>query len=390
MKKLITKIMKEITIGDKKIGDGHPALIIAEAGSNHNRKLSQAKKLIDVAKLSGADAIKFQFFNAESLYPENVGKITIGFVTTDFFELLKQNEVPKKWLIILKEYAEKKDLLFLCSCFDEESADFLDDLGILAHKIASPELNHIPLIKHIAKKEKPMIISTGLSLLGEIEETLQICANNIQRSQVVLLHCVSAYPTPVNQCNLNVIKTLKSAFEIPVGYSDHTLDPISAPLTAVASGANIIEKHFTLSKNFPGPDHSFALEPDELKRMVDLIKICEQSPDPVKFAEDLISKKKMKQLIGSGKKMIVPAEKPLYPNDKRSIHAIRHINKGESFSKSNIRVLRSERNLVPGIHPRYFEIILGKIATKDICYGEGVSWNTLLSEKRVLFELLKS
>ena len=112
--------MKEITIGDKKIGDGHPALIIAEAGSNHNRKLSQAKKLIDVAKLSGADAIKFQFFNAESLYPENVGKITIGFVTTDFFELLKQNEVPKKWLIILKEYAEKKDLLFLCSCFDEE------------------------------------------------------------------------------------------------------------------------------------------------------------------------------------------------------------------------------------------------------------------------------
>lgn len=374
--------MKELTIGDKKIGDGHPTFIIAEAGSNHDRKLAQAKKLIDVAKSARADAIKFQFFNANSLYPENVGKIPIGSATTDFFELLKKNEVPKKWLIILKEYAEKKNLVFLCSCFDEESADFLDDIGILAHKIASFELNHIPLIRHIAKKEKPMIISTGLSLLGEIEETLQVCESNTKKNNIVLLHCVSAYPTPVNQCNLNVIKTLKTVFEIPIGYSDHTIDPISAPIAAVASGANIIEKHFTLSRNLPGPDHSFALEPDEIKRMVDLIKTCEASPDRLKFAEDMIGRQKMKKLMGSGKKIIVLAEKPLYPNDKRSIHAIQNIKKGEPLLKSNMQVLRSERNLVPGIHPRYFEIILGKVATKDICYGEGISWNMLLSEKR--------
>jgi len=234
-----------------------------------------------------------------------------------------------------------------------------------------------------------MIISTGLSLLGEIEETLQICGNNTKNSHVVLLHCVSAYPTPLSQCNLNVIKTLKMVFGIPVGFSDHTTDPICAPLTAVALGADVIEKHFTLSRNLPGPDHSFALKPDELKRMVDLIKSCERSPDPMKFAGDLIGRQKMKKLMGSGKKIIAPAEKPLYPNDKRSIHAIRNIKKGEPFLKSNIRVLRSERNLVPGIHPRYFDIILGKVATTDIRYGDGISWNMLLSEKRIPIETLK-
>jgi len=374
--------MREITIGDKIVGEGRPTLIIAEAGSNHNRNLAQAKKLIDVAKSARADAIKFQFFSASSLYPENVGKIPLGSEKVDFFDILQRNEIPELWLTVLKEYAEKRDLLFLCSCFDEESADVLDDIGILAHKIASPELNHIPLIKHVTKKGKPLIISTGLSLLGEIEETLQYCAKNSKKNRVVLLHCISAYPAPPDQCNLKVIRTLKTAFEIPVGYSDHTLDPISAPVAAIAQGACIIEKHITLSRNLPGPDHSFALEPDELRQMVLHVKSCEQSPDPMQFAIDLIGKRRLRRLMGSGRKTIVPAEKPLYPHDKRSVHAVRDIKRGQLLSKSNVRVLRSERNLTPGIHPRYYEIILGKVATKDISYGEGISWNMLLSEQK--------
>ena len=378
--------MRVIHIGERKIGEGEPAFIVAEAGSNHNGKLRQAKKLIDIARSARADAVKFQLFHADSLYPRRVGKIPVGSVTMDFYKLLKKNEIPRKWLIVLKEYAEKQGLLFLCSCFDEESADFLDDIGIVAHKIASPELNHIPLIKHIAKKEKPLILSTGLSLLGEIEETLLTYQKHTHHSQVVLLHCISAYPTPLSQCNLNVIGTLKLVFETPVGFSDHTTDPTSAPVTAVAAGASVIEKHFTLSRTLPGPDHSFALEPDELKRMVDLVKTCERSPDPMKFALDLVGRENLKKMMGSGKKFITPAEKPLYPNDKRSIHAIRNIERGEPFSRNNIRVLRSERNLVPGIHPRYFDIILGKVATMDILSGEGVSWNMLLSDKNTPIE----
>ncbi|MDD1657508.1 MAG: N-acetylneuraminate synthase family protein [Methanomicrobiales archaeon] len=373
--------MRVIRIGERKIGEGEPAFIVAEAGSNHDGKLRQAKKLIDIARSARADAVKFQLFHADSLYPQRVGKIPVGSVTTDFYKLLKKNEIPRKWLSVLKEYAEKQDLQFLCSCFDEESADFLDDLGIVAHKIASPELNHIPLITHVAKKEKPLILSTGLSLLGEIEETLLTYQKHTHHGQVVLLHCISAYPTPLGQCNLNVIRTLKLVFETPVGFSDHTSDPTSAPVTAVAAGASVIEKHVTLSRTLPGPDHSFAVEPDELKRMVDLVRTCERSPDPMKFARDLIGRQKVKKMMGSGKKIISPAEKPLYPNDKRSIHAIRNIERGEPFSRNNIRVLRSERNLVPGIHPRYFDMILGKVATADILSGEGVSWNMLLSEE---------
>lgn len=369
--------MGKIKIGDKKIGEGEPTFIIAEAGSNHNGKLKQAKKLIDVAADAGADAVKFQLFKAEKMYPKNCGVVDTPMGKVDFFKVLKNMELPLTWLEILKECSEKKGLIFLCSCFDEESAETLENIGIKAHKLGSPELNHIPLLEYLGKKNKPIILSTGLSKLGEIEEAIDTCYNQGNK-QVILLHCVSAYPTPLEDCNLNVVKTLKIAFDIPVGFSDHTLDPIIAPVTAVSIGADVIEKHFTISKKLEGPDHSFALEPSELKKMVEEIRKVEKIEDKLTSVRKLFGKEKADSILGTYKKMIAPSEKDIYPNDKRSIHAVQNIKKGNILTKENIRVLRSERNLNPGIHPRYYKLILGKKVNKNILYGKGIIWNDLL------------
>lgn len=369
--------MRKIKIGDKQVGKGEPTFVIAEAGSNHNGKLEQAKKLVDMAADAGVDAIKFQLFKAERIYPKNCGVVDTPMGKVDFFKVLKNMELPLNWLEILKEYSEKKELIFLVSSFDEESADALENVGITAHKLGSSELNHIPLLEHLAKKNKPIILSTGLSKLGEIEEAIDTCYT-VGNRQVILLHCISAYPTPLEDCNLNVIKTLKRAFDVPVGFSDHTLDPIIAPVTAVAIGADVIEKHFTISKKLEGPDHSFALEPLELKKMVEGIRKVEKIEEKVTYVRKLFGKEKTDVVLGTYKKMIAPSEKDIYPNDKRSIHAVQNIKKGDILTKENIMVLRSERNLNPGMHPRYYKLILGKKVSRGISYGKGVQLNDLL------------
>lgn len=369
--------MRKIKIGDKQVGGGEPTFVIAEAGSNHNGKLEQAKKLVDRAADAGVDAIKFQLFKAERIYPKNCGVVDTPMGKVDFFKVLKNMELPLNWLEILKEYSERKELIFLVSSFDEESADALENVGITAHKLGSSELNHIPLLEHLAKKNKPIILSTGLSKLGEIEEAIDTCYNQGNK-QVILLHCVSAYPTPLEDCNLNVIKTLKIAFDVPVGFSDHTLDSTIAPVTAAALGANIIEKHFTLSKKLEGPDHSFALEPLELKKMVEEIRKVEKIEDKVTYVRKLFGKEKIDAVLGGYRKIITPSEKDIYPNDKRSIHAVQDIKSDDILTKENIMVLRSERNLNPGIHPRYYKIILGKKVNREVSYGNGITWDDLL------------
>jgi len=369
--------MRKIKIGNKQVGESEPTFIIAEAGSNHNGKLKQAKKLIDIAADAGVDAVKFQLFKAARIYPKNCGVVDTVMGKVDFFKVLKNMELPLTWLELLKDYSEKKGLIFLCSCFDEKSADALENVGITAHKLGSPELNHIPLLEHLGKKSKPIILSTGLSKLGEIEEAIDTYYER-RNKQVILLHCASAYPTPLEDCNLNVIKTLKIAFDVPVGFSDHTLNPIIAPVTAIAIGANVIEKHFTISKKLEGPDHSFALEPLELKKMVEEVRKIEKIKKKVTYVRELFGKEKMDAVLGTYKKMIAPSEKDIYPNDKRSIHAVQNIKKGDILTKENIMVLRSERNLNPGIHPRYYKLILGKKVSRDISYGKGVQLNDLL------------
>lgn len=372
---------KTIRVGEREIGPGQPTFVVAEVGSNHNGDFLMAKRLIDVAANAKADAAKFQLFRAEYLYPPNCGPVNTPTGPVDFFELFNHSTLPPEWLPDLKTYTEDRNLIFLCTPFDEMGVNHLASLSVSAIKIASPELNHIPLLRAAANHRKPLFCSTGLSDLRDIEEALQTIRAEWTDAAVALLHCSSAYPLPPEEVNLGVIQTLHRAFGVPIGFSDHTADPEMIPAIAVGSGACILEKHFTLSRSLSGPDHAFALEEDGLARMIRLVRQVERI-DPLERMAHLtkrFGRHKIEVVLGHGRKEITASEGECYPNDKRSIRVIREVKPGEILSYKNIRILRSERNLSPGIHPRYWEIVLGARAVRDIAAGEGLCWDHLLA-----------
>jgi len=369
--------VRKIKIGDKQIGQDETIFIIAEVGSNHDGKLEQAKKLIDIAAWAKVDAVKFQLFRASKLYPPTCGKILTLQGKIDVYKFFEQVELPYRWLPSLKKYAENQDLIFIVTPFDEKSADVLEKIAVDIYKIASPELNHLPLLQHIAKKQKPMILSSGKSRLFDIEEAIDLIHRE-NNHQVILLQCVGNCPAPLEDYNLNVIETFKRAFRVPVGISDHSLDPSLIPKLAVACGVSVVEKHFTLNKKLSGLDHPFALEPDELKSMVKEIKKVEKWSKKKK-KNFLNSKLSYKKILGTSQKIIAPSEKELYPGDKRSIFVIKDIKRNEKLGKNNIAVLRGERHFRPGIHSRYFNLVLGKRATKSIKKYTGLQWEYLLT-----------
>jgi len=362
-----------VRIDSRTIGDGQPTFIIAEAGSNHDGKLEQAHRLIDVAADAGADAVKFQLFRAEYLYPPNVGMVDTPAGNIDFFSFLQQASLPIEWLAPLKQHAEERGLVFLVSAFDEAAVDALDRVDIAAHKIASPELTHLPLIRHMARTGKPLILSTGMARLGEIEDALAAAKN----SPTVLLHCVSAYPLPPQDCNLRVIPTLCAAFQVPVGFSDHTMDATLAPCAAVALGASVIEKHFTLDCTLPGPDHPFALEPHDLKKMVNEIRRVEKCD--ARARAEFLAQPEIAPLLGSSIKQPAPSELELVNCDRRMILVLRDIAKGEKITTDAIRILRAERNVPPGLFPKFWETVLGVRAARDVSAGRGLVWDDVIA-----------
>ena len=364
-----------IKIGNKLLGDGCPTFIIAEAGSNHDGSLDQAYRLIDAAARAEADAVKFQVFRAEYLYPPSVGMVETPSGSIDFFSFLDNMSMPVHWLDKLARHAREQDILFLATAFDEAMCDALDNIGVPAHKIASPELNHLPLIARMAQSGKPLMMSTGMSCLGDIEEALNIVRHS--GTEAALLHCVSAYPTPPKDCNLRVISTLKQTFQIPVGFSDHTLHPVKAPVASVALGANIIEKHFTLSRKLDGPDHKFALEPNELQQMVAAIRETESLSSLEK--EKVLTSSDISEYLGCPVKKVTPSEAELALCDRRSIMAIKSIKKGAAISSDMVRILRAERNLRPGLSPKYWDLVCGKHLIRDVPSGQGLQWDDLIS-----------
>ena len=271
--------MKKIKAGDRYIGEDEPCFIIAEAGVNHNGDINLARKLIDVAVEAGADAVKFQTFKAEEVVTKGAEKADYQKKTTGLkesqFEMLKRLELTGRDFEELFAYAQRKDIIFLSSPFDKGSVDLLDRLGVPAFKVGSGEITNFPLLKHIARKKKPIILSTGMSTLGEVEEALEVIRKD-GATDIILLHCVSSYPAKMEDMNLKVIETLRHAFKLPVGLSDHSIG-IAIPVAAVSLGACVIEKHFTLDKNLPGPDHRASLEQDELKQMVKAIRDVEKA-----------------------------------------------------------------------------------------------------------------
>jgi len=320
--------------------------IIAEAGVNHNGRLDLAKKLIDVAVEAGADVVKFQTFKTEEVISEiapmaeyqkkNVGK------EKSQIEIVKEFELSFEDFKELKNYCDNKGIMFLSTPFDIESARFLKDLGLEIFKIPSGEITNYLLLREIGSYRKKVILSTGMADLGEIEDAIDVLVDSgTTRENITLLHCTTEYPAPMEEVNLKAILTLKEAFKLPVGYSDHT-PGIEVPIAAVALGAVVIEKHFTLDKNLPGPDHKASLEPHELKQMVSAIRNVEKA-------------------LGNGIKK--PSKSELKNRDiaRKSIVAKIRIKKGEIFTEENLTTKRPGT----GISPIRWDELIGKTANRD-------------------------
>jgi N,N'-diacetyllegionaminate synthase len=338
--------MKTVTIAHKTVGEGSPVFIIAEAGCNHNGDINLAKKLVDVAVEAGADAVKFQTFITDELVTQQAEKASYqkentGNANESQYAMLKRLELSFDSFKTLKGYCEHKDIIFLSTPYDYRSADFLDELEIPAFKIASGEITNVPFLSYIARKKKPLILSTGMSTEEEVQDALKVIQETPQTPPVILLHCTSAYPSRPEDANLRAMHTLHHRFQLPVGLSDHTRGS-EIPLAAVALGASILEKHFTLDKNSPGPDHFLSLDPEELRRLVQSIRSVEKA-------------------LGDGIKAPVESEKHIKKIARKSIVAATNIKKGEPFSEHNLTVKRPGN----GMSPARWNDVLGKRAERN-------------------------
>ncbi|MBN2396161.1 MAG: N-acetylneuraminate synthase [Candidatus Atribacteria bacterium] len=320
--------------------------IIAEAGVNHNGDINVAKKLIDVAVVAGADAVKFQTFKTEHLVSKNAMKADYQQETTDSnetqFEMIKKLELNPETHIALMAYCKEKGIQFLSTPFDHDSINLLNDLGLETFKIPSGEITNLLYLRHIGSLNREIILSTGMADMGEIEDALNILVDSgTIRENICILHANTEYPTRMEDVNLKAMKTIGKAFKIKYGYSDHTLG-VEVPIAAVALGASVIEKHFTLDRNMAGPDHQASLEPNELKDMVKAIRNIELA-------------------LGDGIKRASNSERKNKEIARKSIIAIKDIKSGELFTENNLGIKRPGN----GISPMRWDELMGKHANRD-------------------------
>jgi len=346
--------------------------IIAEAGTSHMGDLKKGHELIDAAVFSGADCVKFQVVFADEIIHPDSGMVDLPNGKTPLFNVFKDLEQDFNFYNDLKSYCEKRGIKFLATPFGLKSANLLKQLQTDAVKIASPELNHYPLLEEINSFADLIILSTGVSTVSDIEKALSITGLN-----TILLHCITSYPAPETEYNLRTLKTLSALFGVRTGVSDHSEDPLLVPLTATALGAVMIEKHITLSDKGDGLDDKIALDPENFRIMTDGIREAETTgaEETFKKLEKLYGRKKVEQVKGTGVKNIAESEKGNYRTTNRSVLAIKTIQAGDIFSGSNIALLRSEKNLTPGLPPDYFEILKGKKAVIKIRSGEGITFS---------------
>jgi len=323
-------------------------LIIAEAGVNHNGDFDLAKKLISAAAKAGADFVKFQTFKADKIVIKNAKKAeyqerNISDSDDSQYAMLKKLEMPEEWYSKLIQYANKQGIQFLSTGFDNESVDFLDRLGSPLFKIPSGEITNKPYLIHVARKGKPIIFSTGMANLKEIKAALEVLIENgVTKEEISVLHCNTEYPTSMEDVNLKAMLSIQNELGVKIGYSDHTLG-IEVPIAAVALGATVIEKHFTLDRNLLGPDHKASLNPDELKAMVNAIRNIE------------------KAISGSGIKEPSHSEQKNITVVRRSIVATKPIKKGESFTIKNLTAKRPGN----GISPMLWDEVIGQKASRN-------------------------
>lgn len=331
--------MMKVKIGNKLIGKDEPTFIIAEVGQNHNGDMDLAKKLIREAARVGADAVKFQTIFAQGLLTED----------DPGFERLKALEFDLGQHSQLKETAKEAGIIFFSTPFDREGVDLLEEIDVPLYKIASGDLTNLPLIEYVARKKKPVMISTGAAGTEEVQEAIAA----VGHKEIILLHCVSNYPAALSNTNLRAIQEMGEIFKVIVGFSDHT-QGIIASMVAVALGASVIEKHFTLDKALPGPDHCLSLDPKEFQAMVRDIRMVEEA-------------------LGSAAKEPAASELPIQKLARRGLKAKIEIKEGESITGEMIAILRP----ATGIAPKHLKEVIGKRAKKTIKRNEAITWETL-------------
>jgi pseudaminic acid synthase len=350
---MVKEMNQQITIGNHVIGEGHPIYVIAELSANHNQDYEQAVKLVKAAKEAGADAIKLQTYTPDTLTIDcdneyfRIGKGTIWEGKT-LYNLYKEAYTPWEWQPKLKAIANDLGMDLFSTPVHKTAVDFLEEMNVPAYKIASFELVDIPLIQYVASKGKPIIMSTGMATLAEIDEALQ-AAREAGAKEIALLKCTSAYPADPAEMNLRIIPHMAEAFGVPTGLSDHTLG-IAVPVAAVALGACIIEKHFTLSRSVPGPDSAFSLEPDEFKAMVEAVRTTEKALGQVNYS--------VRQQEAASRVF------------RRSLFVVKDMKAGEVFTEENVRSIRPGY----GLHTKFLKEVMGKKITKDIKKGTPLDW----------------
>ncbi len=339
------KNRKELLLGTRKVGAGYPVFIIAEAGVNHNGNLEIAKKLIDKAVEAGADAVKFQSFKADKLNTRTAPKANYHLETTgkegSWFDLLKSQEVSREMHFALSAYCKDKGIMFLSTPYDKDSVDLLEEVGVPAYKIASTDLTNLPLLEHVARKGKPIILPTGLCSYEEIAEAVD-CIKKAGNEQIILLQCTANYPTKIENANLVVMEELRRRFGTLVGYSDHTPGMV-LPIAATVLGSCLHEKHFTLSKDLPGPDHRASIDSEELKEMVLVIRSAQSS-------------------LGKIGNKPTESEKENISKLRKSVVADKAIPFGKTIVPEDITAKRPGT----GVHPRHWKDFIGKKALKEI------------------------
>lgn len=346
--------MTVLKIGGKIIGAGHPAYVVAELSANHNQRFEQAVKVIHAAKDAGADAIKLQTYTPDTITMQSdkeYFRVSGGTLWDgrNLYELYGEAYTPWEWQPRLKQVAEDLGLDLFSTPFDATAVDFLEQMNVPAHKVASFELVDIPLIQKMARTGKALIMSTGMATIEEIEEAVRT-AREVGAEQIALLKCTSAYPAPAEEMNLRTIPELARRFDVPAGLSDHTMG-IEVPVAAVALGACIIEKHLTLSRSESGPDSAFSLEPHEFKQMVSAVRIAEKALGEVFFG--------------------CSAKEANSRNFRRSLFVVQDVKRGELLTSENVRSIRPAH----GLHTRHLPEILGRPAVCDIERGTPLNWD---------------
>jgi sialic acid synthase SpsE len=387
--------------------------IIAEIGTSHGGNLQKAFSLIDAASDAGADAVKFQWVYADEILHPDTGFVDLPGGKISLYENFKKLECSAEFFKKCMDYARKKNLLFVCSPFGEKSFGELAEILPDAIKIASPETNHFPLLKKCAEiyKKIPVILSSGVSKLGDIEKALEIITKDDYATvcpqkkfpQISVLHCITSYPAPEDEYNVKCVETLSEIFGVPCGISDHSLDAVLVPVLCCAMGGEILEKHITLSRKTDGLDDKVALEPEQFSLMVHSVRQAESILKKFQKEGGILhenlensarkeifrqlqyefSAEKIQKILGSGIKKLAPSEKPNYFRTNRSLHFTRDMKKGEILQKNDVAVLRTEKILSVGLGAEFLDEILGARLVRDAENGSGVQWSDFIEKNPV-------